>query len=140
MGVPLAALPGLLAAVEHIAAARVLIATFGHAGDGNMHPTVLFDRNHPDALARAKAAFEDILHAALALGGTITGEHGVGTLKRAFWPASWAPRRAAPPHHQGRARSAGHPQPRQAALTRGALPYRAGARMGSPSRSSSHWA
>ncbi|OJT23295.1 FAD-binding oxidoreductase [Archangium sp. Cb G35] len=85
VGVPLSRIPDLLAAVERIAEQRgVLIGTFGHAGDGNMHPTLVFDPNDPDAVARAKAAFDDILHAVLALGGTITGEHGVGSLKRPF--------------------------------------------------------
>ncbi|NRD58866.1 FAD-binding oxidoreductase [Corallococcus exiguus] len=85
VGVPVVRIPELLAAVERIAGKHgVLIGTFGHAGDGNMHPTVVFDRKDPKALARAKEAFDDILHAALALGGTITGEHGVGSLKRGF--------------------------------------------------------
>jgi glycolate oxidase len=85
VGVPLSRIAELLAAVERIAEQReVLIGTFGHAGDGNMHPTLVFDRNDPDAVARARAAFDDILHVVLELGGTITGEHGVGTLKRPF--------------------------------------------------------
>ncbi|MCY1032283.1 FAD-binding protein [Corallococcus sp. BB11-1] len=88
VGVPLSRIPELLAAVERIAAQRgVRIGAFGHAGDGNMHPTVVFDRNDLDAMTRAKQAFDDILHAALDLGGTITGEHGVGSLKRGFLPA-----------------------------------------------------
>ncbi|HZI05999.1 MAG TPA: FAD-linked oxidase C-terminal domain-containing protein, partial [Archangium sp.] len=85
VGVSLSRIPDLLAEVEHIAGQRgVLIGTFGHAGDGNMHPTIVFDQNDPDAVARARAAFDDILHAVLELGGTITGEHGVGSLKRPF--------------------------------------------------------
>ncbi|WP_342377595.1 FAD-binding protein [Myxococcus stipitatus] len=85
VGVPLSRIPELLAAIEGIAARReVLVGTFGHAGDGNMHPTVVFDRKDPAALSRARAAFDDILEAALALGGTITGEHGVGVLKQPF--------------------------------------------------------
>jgi glycolate oxidase len=83
--VPVSRLAELLAAVEHIATERrVLIGTFGHAGDGNMHPTLVFDRNDADEVARAQAAFDDILRAVLDLGGTITGEHGVGLLKRPF--------------------------------------------------------
>jgi glycolate oxidase len=85
VGVPLSRIPDLLAAVERIAEQHgVLIGTFGHAGDGNMHPTLVFDQNDPDEVARARAAFDDILHAVLELGGTITGEHGVGLLKRPF--------------------------------------------------------
>jgi glycolate oxidase len=85
VAVPLSRIPDLLVAVERIAEQRgVLIGTFGHAGDGNMHPTLVFDPNDTDAVARARAAFDDILHAVLELGGTITGEHGVGSLKRPF--------------------------------------------------------
>jgi glycolate oxidase len=61
---------------------EVTIATFGHAGDGNLHPTcVLPDRRDRDAIARAEAAFADIFATAMELGGTITGEHGVGAAK-----------------------------------------------------------
>jgi glycolate oxidase len=85
VGVPLSRIAELLSAVERIAEERgVLIGTFGHAGDGNMHPTIVFDRNDPDAVARAQAAFDDILRGVDALGGTITGEHGVGSLKRPY--------------------------------------------------------
>jgi glycolate oxidase len=58
------------------------IATVGHAGDGNFHPLISYDANDLDATARAEAAFEAIMRAALDLGGTITGEHGIGTLKK----------------------------------------------------------
>ena len=92
VGVPISRIPELLAAVERIADQRgVRIGTFGHAGDGNMHPTVVFDRKDPEVMARAKEAFDDILRAALDLGGTITGEHGVGSLKRAFLGAQLGP-------------------------------------------------
>jgi len=59
----------------------VIVGVVGHAGDGNMHPTICFDPNDADENARAFAAFNDILQAGLALGGTITGEHGVGNIK-----------------------------------------------------------
>lgn len=85
VSVPLSRIPELLSGVERIAEQRgVLIGTFGHAGDGNMHPTLVFDRNDPDAVARAQTAFDDILLVVGELGGTITGEHGVGTLKRPY--------------------------------------------------------
>ncbi|MGH8828080.1 MAG: FAD-linked oxidase C-terminal domain-containing protein [Jiangellaceae bacterium] len=81
--VPRSAIPELISRVEQIAARQsVLIGTFGHAGDGNMHPTVVFDAADPESTGRAMAAFEDILGVALELGGTVTGEHGVGRLKR----------------------------------------------------------
>jgi len=60
----------------------VMIGTFGHAGDGNLHPTIVVPRGDAAAAERAMTAFDEILDVALALGGTITGEHGVGTLKR----------------------------------------------------------
>ena len=58
------------------------IAVVGHAGDGNMHPTIVYDPTSPDELARAKRAFDDILAVGLRLGGTVTGEHGIGKIKR----------------------------------------------------------
>jgi glycolate oxidase len=80
--VPVPAIPELVAAIEEIAAtAGLLIGTFGHAGDGNLHPTVVFDAADDDARARAHQAFKLIVERALALGGTMTGEHGVGSLK-----------------------------------------------------------
>ncbi|TWD80040.1 glycolate oxidase [Kribbella amoyensis] len=60
----------------------VLICCPGHVGDGNMHPTVVFDRDDPAAEARALEAFGAVMDLGLSLGGTITGEHGVGKLKR----------------------------------------------------------
>jgi D-lactate dehydrogenase (cytochrome)/glycolate oxidase len=74
----------LAAMIEQIQAAAdrhgLVIGTFGHAGDGNLHPTIVFDRDGEQA---ARAAFDDIVAAALRLGGTISGEHGVGSLKNA---------------------------------------------------------
>ena len=57
------------------------IVTAGHGGDGNLHPTVYFDPADPDAVRRAHDAVTDLVDEALRLGGTITGEHGVGILK-----------------------------------------------------------
>lgn len=82
VGVPVPRIPELLAAVERIAAEHdTPIPVIGHAGDGNFHPLVTFVAADPEATARAYAAFDAVMAAALALGGTITGEHGVGTLK-----------------------------------------------------------
>lgn len=67
---------------------RIIIGNFGHAGDGNLHPTGLIDEKDEDELKRAKAAFEEIFYAAKELGGTITGEHGVGLSKKRFLPDS----------------------------------------------------
>jgi glycolate oxidase len=82
VGVPIPRIPDLVGAVEAIAARRATaIPVIGHAGDGNFHPLVTFDRDDADASARAGQAFDDVMDAALALGGTVTGEHGIGTLK-----------------------------------------------------------
>ncbi len=62
----------------------VPIATFGHAGDGNLHPTCVVDARDDAAVDRAHKAFADVFAAAIALDGTITGEHGVGAAKLAF--------------------------------------------------------
>jgi glycolate oxidase len=58
------------------------IAVVGHAGDGNMHPTIVYQPDDPDEFARAQRAFDAILEIGLSLGGTVTGEHGVGKIKR----------------------------------------------------------
>jgi len=82
VGVPLPRIPDLIAAVERVARERsTLIPVIGHAGDGNFHPLVTFDATDADATARAELAFDEVMRAALQLGGTITGEHGIGTLK-----------------------------------------------------------
>lgn len=63
---------------------RVLIGTFGHMGDGNLHPTFLTDERDTEELHRVEAALEEIVDETIRLGGTVTGEHGVGLAKRAF--------------------------------------------------------
>ncbi|MGY1604401.1 FAD-binding oxidoreductase [Geodermatophilus sp. SYSU D00815] len=85
VAVPRARLVDLLAGMEKIAAGSgVQIVCPGHIGDGNMHPTVVFERGDEAAAARAQEAFSAIMRLALDLGGTITGEHGVGVLKKAW--------------------------------------------------------
>ena len=82
VGVPRSQLAELVHAISEIARHhQVTIATFGHAGDGNTHPTGCFDPVDRDAYAATSAAFDDIFDAAIRLGGTITGEHGVGAAK-----------------------------------------------------------
>ncbi len=65
----------------------LLIATFGHAGDGNLHPTCVVDQHDSAAIDRAHQAFAEIFAAAIAMGGTITGEHGVGAAKLPYLQA-----------------------------------------------------
>lgn len=80
--VPVGRLGDLVRAVHKIAAKHGLEATCsGHAGDGNLHPCFFFDARDPDQVAAAQASFGEVVEAAWALGGTLTGEHGVGTLK-----------------------------------------------------------
>ena len=64
----------------------LMIGTFGHAGDGNLHPTCLTDERDKDEIARAHQAFSEIFDATIAMGGTITGEHGVGVAKKKYLP------------------------------------------------------
>lgn len=83
VAVPPSRMAEAVIAIERIAADRdVMIATFGHAGDGNLHPTIVTPRGDVEASARALQAFDDIVRVALDLEGTVTGEHGVGLLKR----------------------------------------------------------
>jgi len=65
---------------------NILIGTFGHAGDGNLHPTCLTDERNRDEIARAEKAYAEIFEEAVKLGGTITGEHGTGLAKKKFLP------------------------------------------------------
>ncbi len=60
------------------------ICTFGHAGDGNLHPTCLTDERDTEEIERVEQAFAEIFHAAIRLGGTVTGEHGVGIAKAKY--------------------------------------------------------
>ena len=62
------------------------IACFGHAGDGNIHVNVMVDYTQPGSRARADAALDDLFRQVLAWGGVITGEHGIGLAKKAWWP------------------------------------------------------
>jgi glycolate oxidase len=66
---------------------RLRLGTFGHMGDGNLHPTCLTNERDPEEMHRVEAAFREIFEETIRLGGTITGEHGVGVAKKAFLPA-----------------------------------------------------
>jgi glycolate oxidase len=84
VGVPRSRVPQLLRAIEGIAERNAIgIGTFGHAGDGNLHPTFLLDRDEGEAaVVRLDAARRELYEAAIALGGTVTGEHGIGEARR----------------------------------------------------------
>ena len=81
--VPRSKVPAMLEQVTGIGARHgVRIATIAHAGDGNLHPLLVTPPGDETARRAAQAAFQELLDAAIALGGTVTGEHGVGILKR----------------------------------------------------------
>ncbi|HEY3346563.1 MAG TPA: FAD-linked oxidase C-terminal domain-containing protein [Nitrospirota bacterium] len=83
--VPRRKIPDMVRAIQKAAAEHsLLIGTFGHAGDGNLHPTIITDLRVPENRMRVEAAVEDIFHAAIQLGGTLSGEHGIGIMKAPF--------------------------------------------------------
>lgn len=83
--VPRSKIAEMVREVNRIAAKYELqICTFGHAGDGNLHPTITTDARDPDEIERVEQAFSEIFEAAIRLGGTITGEHGVGMIKSPY--------------------------------------------------------
>jgi len=85
--VPRNKVPEMVALIEETARKyRLHIGTFGHAGDGNLHPTFLTDERDAEEIERVHQAFNDIFAGAIRLGGTITGEHGVGLSKKRFLP------------------------------------------------------
>jgi len=89
VAVPRARVPDMLRAIEAIAARHdVRMGTFGHAGDGNLHPDLVFDRGDPQAEAKTEAVKNDLYRAALDLGGTVTGEHGIGAARREWLEAT----------------------------------------------------
>ena len=85
VGVPRDRIPEMLIAIERVSAAQGLrVGVFGHAGDGNLHPTYVVDRDDPTAEKRIDDARAEIYKEALKLGGTVTGEHGTGLTKKAY--------------------------------------------------------
>jgi glycolate oxidase len=96
VGVPRSRLPELVRRIDAIARRHeVIMATFGHAGDGNAHPVGCFDPADPEQRSRVAAAFDDIFATAIELGGTITGEHGVGAAKLPYLQAQLGQRQTA---------------------------------------------
>lgn len=85
--VPRSELAHMIRFVEAVAKKYDLrVGTFGHMGDGNLHPTFLTDERNKDEMHRVEEAFKEIFDEAIRLGGTITGEHGVGMAKKSFLP------------------------------------------------------
>jgi glycolate oxidase len=85
ISVPRSAIADAVAGIKEISRRiGIPIAIFGHAGDGNLHPVILFDRRDPQQKDQVKQAAAEIFEVALRLGGTLSGEHGVGSLKLPF--------------------------------------------------------
>jgi glycolate oxidase len=83
VAVPRTTLATVLDGIAGIAAAHdVLVGVVAHAGDGNLHPNIVVDRADPASIARGRRVFDEIMELCLSVGGTSTGEHGVGLLKR----------------------------------------------------------
>ena len=92
VGVPIPQLPDLMSAITAIAVKYdVEIPVVAHAGDGNTHPIIVFDEQDPDSTRRSSEAFAEIMRAAISLGGTISGEHGVGRTKKSALPDQLGP-------------------------------------------------
>jgi glycolate oxidase len=90
--VPRSAIPEVVQRLRAISAKYGLpIVIFGHAGDGNLHPNILFDMRQPEQRAKAEQMVGEIFEASLALGGTLSGEHGVGVLKRPYLEKALGP-------------------------------------------------
>jgi glycolate oxidase len=91
--VPRPFIPEIMAAIKDAAAKySIKIGTFGHAGDGNLHPTCLTDERDKDEIRRVEEAYDIIFTKAIALGGTISGEHGTGLSKSKYLPAMVGPK------------------------------------------------
>ena len=83
--VPMTQITALLNGIHAISERhRIRIATFGHAGDGNLHPQILYNGYDPEQVERMEAASADLFRLAIDLGGTLTGEHGIGLSKAPF--------------------------------------------------------
>jgi glycolate oxidase len=90
--VPRSAIPEVIQRLREISARYELpIVIFGHAGDGNLHPNILFDKRQPEQWAKVEQMVGEIFEASLALGGTLSGEHGVGALKRPYLEKALGP-------------------------------------------------
>jgi glycolate oxidase len=90
--VPRSAIPSMVVRIKQIALKYDLpIVIFGHAGDGNLHPNILFDKRDAEEWERVEAAVADLFAAAVELGGTLSGEHGVGVLKRPYLEMALGP-------------------------------------------------
>ncbi|CAN5322047.1 FAD-linked oxidase C-terminal domain-containing protein [soil metagenome] len=92
VAVPVPNLPAMVQAIEKQASRwGLVIGTFGHAADGNLHPTIVFDPQDRVQRDAARSAFREIVREALRLGGSVSGEHGIGSLKKEFVEQMYGP-------------------------------------------------
>jgi glycolate oxidase len=92
IAVPLAAIPEVISRLENLSQEIDLpIVCFGHAGDGNIHVNVMLDKNDPAQAIRGHKAINKIFAITLELGGTLSGEHGIGNTKSAYFNQEWTP-------------------------------------------------
>jgi glycolate oxidase len=85
--VPISKVPDMLRAISDLARKYDLkIPTVGHVGDGNLHPVISFDGTNPEEVKRVEKASEELFKIVIAMGGTLTGEHGIGLAKAPFMP------------------------------------------------------
>ncbi|MCS7252058.1 MAG: FAD-linked oxidase C-terminal domain-containing protein [Anaerolineae bacterium] len=90
--VPRSQIPRMIQHIQRISReSNIPIVIYGHIGDGNLHPTLLFNRQNSEEMRRVAKAALQILQAALDLGGTLSGEHGIGILKLDLLPAAFSP-------------------------------------------------
>jgi glycolate oxidase len=90
--VPRSAIPEAIRRIKDVSARYGLpIVVFGHAGDGNLHPNILFDRRDPVQWEKVEQMVGEIFHLALDLGGTLSGEHGIGTFKLPYMREALGP-------------------------------------------------
>lgn len=92
ISVPRAQIVHMVRKIREIAARNdLMIPVFGHIGDGNLHPNLVFNMKDVEMMRRVETATAELIHAAVSVGGTLSGEHGIGMLKKAFLPSAIAP-------------------------------------------------
>ena len=85
LSVPMSKVPNMLKTISDLSKKYDLkIPTVGHAGDGNLHPTISYDSTNPDEVNRVEQASSELFAKVIELGGTVTGEHGIGLAKAPF--------------------------------------------------------
>lgn len=90
--VPRSRIPDMITRLQQIREKyRLNLVIFGHAGDGNLHPNIVTNENNPEEMQRVEAAIEEIFRAAVSLGGTLSGEHGIGILKAPYMGLEFSP-------------------------------------------------